>query len=194
MVYIIKEESNNGVAFLPSENNHVAVCIGFWDIGQRRTDFNGKVKIKNQILFRWELDEEIEDGEYKGKKRCLNNVYTASFHEKSSLRRDLESWRGKLSEQERVLGFDLEKMVGESCMINIVHNESGGKMYANIGAISKVPKGLEVFTPDNIYRDEIPSFVEGYRARNLETLNVIDSPEPTVATSSASIEAPMYEQ
>lgn len=165
MPLIVKEEKGQDVNFKPSENNHLAVCVGVWDIGYSKTEFNGEVKIKQKVLFRWEVDEKITSGEYEGKYKCINKTYNLSFHEKSTLRKDLESWRGKFTPEE-LKGFDLEELVGANCMLNILYNENAGKVYANISSISKTPKGLEVFTPDNLYKDIVPEFVESYRDRN----------------------------
>lgn len=170
MPLIIKEEINNRIE-LPTEDNHVAVCVGVWDVGKQRTEYNNEIKIKQKVMFRWEIDEEItQEGEYKGKKKCINKFYTYSFHQKSRLRQDIESWIGSLGETVKT-GFDLEDLVGKACMLNIVHNNApNNKTYANVKDIAKLPKGLKAFAPDNLYQDNEPEFVDKIRASNRETL------------------------
>ena len=172
MTLIIKEESKNNIDFLPSEENHVAVCVGVWDVGRVKSEFNGEVKIKHKILVRWEIDEDITESEYKDKKKCINKYYNFSLHEKSMLRKDLESWMGKLTKEELSEGYDLDTLRGKACMLNIVHNEHNGNTYANVTGVTKIPKGVSIFEPDNLeeYKKEEPEFISKIRARNAETL------------------------
>ena len=170
MALIIKEENVSSGIELPTEDNHVAVCIGVWDVGKQKTEYNGEIKIKHKVVFRWEINEEItQEGEYKGKKKCINKFYTYSFHPKAQLRNDVESWIGSLGDAVYT-GFDLELLVGQSCMLNVIHNTSNGKTYANVSSISKLPKGLPSFEPDNNYIDNEPDFVNKIRASFAETL------------------------
>jgi len=174
MALIIKEESNNNnsLDFLPSEENHVAVCVGVWDVGKQKSDFTGEVLIKHKVVIRWEIDEEITEGEYKGKKKCVNKFYNLSLHEKSTLRKEIEGWVGKIPKEQLDNGFDLDSLRGKACMLNIVHSESKGKTYANVKGVTKIPKGITVFEPDNLqaYLENEPEFVEKIRVRFAETL------------------------
>lgn len=173
MPLIVKEEKNNNPIELPSQNNHVAVCIGVWDVGKQKTNYNNEVKIAHKVLIRWEIDEEItQEGDYQGKKKCVNKFYTLSFHPKSRLRMDVESWIGTLHDDVIMTGFDLENLIGQPCMLNVIHNESNGKTYANVMTISKLPKGLQPFETDNldIYREKEPEFVQKIRDNFAATL------------------------
>jgi hypothetical protein len=70
--------------------------------------------------------------------------YTLSLHEKANLRRELETWRGKKFTAEEGEGFDLEKLLGANCQLQVIHNEKDdGTVYANVQAIVPAGRGLE---------------------------------------------------
>lgn len=174
MTIILKEEKGP-VVEIPSEENHLAVCIGVWDMGKQRTDYNGEEKINHKLLIRWEIDEDITEGEYEGKKKCINKFYNMSLHEKSTLRGQIEAWTGKLTPVE-LAGYDVESLVGKACMLNVIHNENNGRTYANVASVSKVPKGLTVFEADNLdeYMKKEPEFIQKIRDKFAESLIVED--------------------
>ena len=68
---------------------------------------------------------------------------------KASLRKDLESWRGQPFTKEELKGFDLKNILGASCQLQVVHNVSDGKTYANIAAVMGLPKGVKGGEPEN---------------------------------------------
>jgi hypothetical protein len=129
--------------------NHVAVCNMVVDLGNQlvRSERYGD-KVKRQVWIRWETPhEEItftdRDGNEKTGPRVIGQAFTLSLHENSALRPVLESWRGRAFTEEERRGFDVSKLLGVPCMVNVIHAESGGKTYANIGSVSPLPKGME---------------------------------------------------
>jgi hypothetical protein len=167
---VIKREETTSNNFLASENNHVAVCIGVWRLGKRKRVFKGEEKIQHQVMLMWEVDEEMETGEYKGKNKTVNLTTTYSFNSLSRLSKIIEAWRGKLTPEELKGGFDLNILVGLPCMLNVLHTESNGKTYANVDTVTKLPAGMKAFDPDNLYINETPEFIEKFRQNNAETL------------------------
>lgn len=160
----------------PSPGQHVAVCIGVWDIGWHESEWKGQKRLNHKILIRWEIDELIDGGEYHGKHKTINQRYNLSLGEKSILRKDLLGWRGKdLTTQELKDGFDLEAMIGQSCMINVAHVTKNDKTYANIQSISPLFKGVKSFTPDNKWDGSAPDWVK--KIQENSTKPAVDFPE-----------------
>jgi hypothetical protein len=121
--------------FTPApEGLHRAVCVDVVDLGMLETDF-GK---KHKVYISWQLEERMEG---VGKPYLVSKRYTLSLHRKSALRPDLESWRGKPFSDEEVEGFDLEKLIGANCQINVVHNKTADGTYANVSAIVPAVRG-----------------------------------------------------
>lgn len=66
------------------------------------------------------------------------------MHENATLRRDLESWRGKAFTEEQAESFDITTLLGIPCMLNVVHKTAkSGNEYALIFSISRMPKKIE---------------------------------------------------
>ena len=128
------------------EGVHLAICYRIIDLG---THFDEKWgNIKHLIRLHWELPNalmKVDNGE--AKPFSITKQYTLSHHEKSNLRCDLESWYGKTfdtRELDAAGGFDPEKLLDRPCQLNVVHNESNGKTYANVKAIMPVAEGMTV--------------------------------------------------
>lgn len=122
------------------EGTHMGVCNMLIDLGMQ---FNEVYKNSSRkVLIGWEIPDEtieLDDGPHP---RQISKRYTASLNEKSTLRSDLAAWRGRDFTPEELAAFDLRNIVGASCLINVIHKESNGKTYANIGNIMALPKGM----------------------------------------------------
>ena len=183
MPIIIKDE---GKSFhLVPEGNYHAVCFDVWDIGNQRISYNGKELIKHKIIVGWELAETIEsDDEFNGQRYRIYKRYTHSLNNKSNLCKDLTSWRGKPFTNEEKKGFDIEKLIGTNCLINIIHNERDGKTYANITTVSPLIKGTKPISPEN--NRSIPDWINRLLSNAVVTSvgNPFNDPITTVADDS----------
>lgn len=149
MGLIAKDKGGGDFTPIP-EDLYLAICYGIWDLG---TQFSEKWdKSIHKILIVWELPEVRSEFEKTGKNvslpRAISKRYTLSLHKKADLRRDLESWRGKKFTEEELKGFDLKKLLGVPCQLQIIHNKMDDKLYANIAAIIKAPAGSKI-KPEN---------------------------------------------
>lgn len=151
---LIATESG-GSNFEPvSEGLHQAIAYSVYDLG---THFNEKFsKSSHQILIMWELPGERIDIEKNGETlnlpRAISKKYTLSLGEKANLRKDLQTWRGKAFTADELKGFDLHRLLGVPCQIQIIHNKKDDKVYANITAIMPMPKGSSPIKPENPLR------------------------------------------
>jgi hypothetical protein len=125
-----------------------ARCYQIVDLGHQTTSFEGEVKVVPQVRITWELAELMEDG----RPFSISREYTASFGPKANLRKMLEAWRGRPFTQEELNSFSLENVLSAPCMLSVIHKPSkdGTKMYANVGSVVALPKGMvcpELFNP-----------------------------------------------
>lgn len=126
------------------EGVHHAVCADVIDLGMVQSAFpdekTGQPKLQHKINVVWQIGEKRDDG----KRHQLYKRYTLSLHEKAHLRHDLESWRGKAFTFDELAGFDVERLVGANCLINVQHRKSkdGLKTYANVVAVMPLVKGM----------------------------------------------------
>jgi len=132
-------DSGGGDFELAPEGNHLARCYQVVDLGIQTVTFNNEQKEAHKVLFGWELPATLMED---GKPFFISARYTVSLHEKSNLRGQLQSWRGRSFTEDELAGFDLYTVLGVPCMLNVVHNNSNGRTYANISAITPIPQGM----------------------------------------------------
>lgn len=170
-----KANSDTPRELIPA-GNYVARCYKLVEIGTVLTEYLGVEKMAHKVRFGWELPTEMkifkaENGEQP---LVIEKDYTLSLADKANLRKDLKSWRGKDFTPAEAEGFDIEKLLGVPCMLNIIHvaaKKDPTKIYEQIGSISPMPKGMVcppqknptfIFSFDN-YSDEnfklLPEFI-----------------------------------
>lgn len=146
----IASDTGGGGDFKPvPSGNHVGICSMVVGLGKQRiqSQMYGE-SVKPQIYVAWELPHETitwtdkEGNEHTGPMR-IGKTYTLSLHENAQLRADLESWRGRPFTEEERKGFDINKLAGAAAMVNVTHKDSNGKTYANVTAVTPLPKGME---------------------------------------------------
>lgn len=155
--------TNNGGAprqLIPT-GNYVARCYRMIHIGTVEEVILGEKKVLNKVRIGWELPTEMRVfSEDKGEQPLvIDKEFTLSLHEKSALRAVLKSWRGKDFTEDEAKAFDITKLLGVQCMINIIHKPSKkdpSKIYEEIAGITSMPKGLTA--PEQIN----PTFVLSY--------------------------------
>ena len=131
--------------------NYVARCYSMIHIGTVEEDILGEKKMLNKVRITWELPGEMRVfHEDKGEQPLvISKDFTLSMHEKATLRRDLESWRGRSFTEEQAKSFDITKLLGVPCMLNIIHKVTkSGNTVAVISNISSIPKGFAC--PDQV--------------------------------------------
>src|SRR5882762_487573 len=129
-------EASEGKAYKQaSVGTHTGVCYMVVDIGTQENDFQGEKKIARQVVIGWELPEELTDD---GKPLSVIKTYTLSFHEKASLAKDYKAWL----KQPNALKFDLSKLIGAGCNLNIGETSGGKAKVTGVSALKaneKVP-------------------------------------------------------
>lgn len=143
MGLIAKDSGGEGFEPIPA-GTYMARCVSVIDIGVQETAWGGKEK----VYIGFEVpDERVEWTDKDGKKHegpaFIGSRYTLSINEKSILGQHLTSWRGVPFTEEQRKGFDISAVLGAPAMINIVHAEKNGKVYANIQGIMRLPKGMQ---------------------------------------------------
>lgn len=133
---------------LPPAGTHIGVCYRVIDLGTQDTSFNGQAKRQHKVLVSWELpDEKMTDG----RPFAISQRYTWSMSDKATLRKHLESWRGKAFADSDFgpSGFNIKSIIGVGCVLTIMHTEKNDRRYANIAAIGKLMKGQKAPPPVN---------------------------------------------
>lgn len=138
MAIIAREPKGSFIPAPPGQ--HSAVCVDIVDLGMLEVTFGKETTNKHKIRIVWQIEEVMADN----KPYIASKMYTLSLHQKSQLRKDLESWRGKQFSPEELEGFDVENLLGVNCLLNVIQEVStkNGKTYSNIASIMRLPKGM----------------------------------------------------
>lgn len=147
--------SDNGGIEIPKLEGGVYTSISsaMVDLGLQKSE---KFKTtQRKFMLIWTIQgEEIEiNGEKQA--RQISKEYSFSLNEKSTLRKDLQSWRGKVFTDEELRGFNLLNVLNVACQLQIILEEKNGKQYNNIAGIMSLPKGTKISPLDDVYYFDI---------------------------------------
>lgn len=157
---IIATDKGVSRQLIPS-GNYIARCYQMIQIGTTTEVIMGKTVTAPKVRIGWELptEKKVFD-EAKGEQPLVISMdFTLSMHSKSTLRKTLASWRGKDFAEDEAKAFDVTKLLGKPCFLNVIHRPGVAdptKMYEKIASITPLPKG--VTCPDQI----TPLFVLSY--------------------------------
>jgi hypothetical protein len=129
--------------------NYVARCYSMLELGTIPENYMGETKHLRKVRISWELPTETKtfDDKKGPQPLAISQEYTLSMNEKSNLRKMLASWRGKDFTEEEAKAFDITKLLGKPCMLNIIHKPGKAdpsKIYEQIAGVTSVPKGFSV--------------------------------------------------
>jgi hypothetical protein len=114
----------------------------------------GQLVPKLRLVFEL-VDEKRVFSADKGEQPLFKDKeYTFSMSEKSNLRKDITAWRGKALTDEEAAKFDIDKLLGQACLVGISHKTSGkGSEYDYISSITKPMKGAMIaeLTNESVY-------------------------------------------
>lgn len=140
---------------------HIARCYKMVQIGTVSENVLGKITIMQKVRIGFEFPEltKVFNEEKGPQPLVFEQEYTLSMGEKANLRKMLTSWRGKPFSEDEAKAFDITKLIGVPCLINITHKASKSdpaKLYEQISGITPLMKGQTCPPQVN------PSFVLSY--------------------------------
>lgn len=141
-------KAEEGSSFIPvPPGMHLARCYRIIDLGTQESTYMGNIKHVPRVLFQFEVHSEDSQGQLlltsSGEPMTVAKTFTLSLAEKATMRRDLQTWRGKEFTKEELRGFELKNVLGQWAMITVAENESNGKTYTNIANINPVPATIK---------------------------------------------------
>ncbi len=153
---------------------YLARCYQMIDLGtQKVVSKQFGTKNVRQVMLYWEILQDddgkpvfMEDGK---RVSSISKTYTLSMHKKSGLRKDLDAWRGQPFTDAEADGFDITKLLGVFCKIQVVHNQSGDRTYANVSTIMNTKKtakgvndlvGFSIEDPEMEVYESLPEWLQ----------------------------------
>jgi len=132
MALIAKKTGGGGkydLGPLAPNGMHRAVCVDIIDLGMQTTTFEGKTRERHMVLMIWQLDKRDTS---TNKRYLAGKRYNLSLNEAATLRKDLESWRGKAFTPAEEEGFDVNKVIGANCQVIVQQVTKSTGTYANV--------------------------------------------------------------
>lgn len=180
-------DSGKNIPLVPA-GMQIGRCVWVIDLGTHTDQHFGKSK--HLVLIGWELPE-LQRSDGNGPQMIFKR-YTLSHNAKANLRADLESWYGRQFDDRQLEesgGFDLEKLLGRTCFLNVVHSQDG--KYANVAALTPLPKQLSCaaahnelvafsLTPwDQEAYDELPPWLQTTIGKSDEYVAMVEAAQST---------------
>lgn len=157
MGFVASDSGGGNFKRVPS-GVHIGRCYSLIDLGTQLTSGQFGEKMQHKIRIGWELFGEDEEGkpltiDVDGREMpmVISKNYTVSLHEKSNLRKELAQWRGRDFTEEEAKAFDISKLVGAYCMVNVTTSETNGKTYSNVAGLTPIPSALKNAKPDGVH-------------------------------------------
>lgn len=127
--------------FIPApEGTGAAVLTVLAFLGLHESTWQGKPRTRELVGLSYELADRSEDG----RALAVNEVVSVSFSEKAKLYARIKALCGGREPPE---GWDLAKLLGRPCLVTVVHSERDGYTYANVEAVSPMPRGMQAVAP-----------------------------------------------
>ena len=149
---LIAKESGGGTFTPVPPGMYLARCYRIVDLGTQKSEYLGQVKNLQKVMLQFEVHGEDDEGKplltAKGEPMSISKNFTLSLAEKATLRKDLQTWRGKEFTADELKGFQLDNVLGAWAMIAITKAMgNNGKEYTNIANINSVPKAMKASLP-----------------------------------------------
>ena len=140
MAIVVKEPDQKEFEH-PEDGQYLGVIADVIDLGEVETGFGVKPRVRIVYL--------LDANDSEGNPFRVVSTYTASLHEKANLRKTLKQILGAdVSGQ-----FDLEELLGINNQLVVTTTQKDDKIYTNIVAILKAPKGSpRMAIPDDFVR------------------------------------------
>lgn len=153
------------------EGTHVATLYKIIYIGTVETEYEGRKSWTPMVKLQWELPNEPKkytdkDGKEVEGVFTISKELTFSMGAKSNLRKLVSGMTGKSFSDEDAKEFDIDDLLGTSCLLNVVHtvSKNTGNTFAVINSATPLLKGM--MPPEKINEPRI--------------INVATSPESDI--------------
>lgn len=149
------------------QGTHVARCYQFIHIGTIKETIQGNEVELNKIRLVFELPNELMDN---GKPFSIGSDFTLSMSPKANLKKFVDGMFGKSLDKQESYDFDVESLVGKTCLLNVIHKTSkaSGNVYALIAGASPLVKGMDC--PEAVNQPLVFNFTDKFDIIELEMI------------------------
>lgn len=136
---------NGGSYKIPEAGNRPALCFAVVATGTQERSFQGQAKSPAaHVRIGFELCGEDDKNEDGSRMTIWSKAMMLNLSDKASLTKMINSWRGVSFTPAELERFDVGRVLGAACLLNVVINSSddGQKKYANIDSVTQLVKGM----------------------------------------------------
>lgn len=127
--------------------NHIGYLYSIIDEGHQETEFKGVKAWKPKVRFTFELSNETKEYDGLIKPKVIGRDFTISLGENSHLRPIINGLLGATLTDEEAYNQEFRTLfntiIGTPCLINVTHATKGDRTFANITAVTPLPKGMK---------------------------------------------------
>jgi CO dehydrogenase/acetyl-CoA synthase delta subunit len=154
-----KPENNMQFELAP-KGTHIARVYKLINLGTLKTEWQGKEKDTKKIRLYFELP--TEEKVYTNKEgieikdvHTISAEYTLSMGDRAKLKPIVEGIIGTSLQEDEAYNFDVESLVGMTCLITIKHEKTkdGSREYSVIASTASLMKGMTA--PEPVKKAEI---------------------------------------
>ena len=142
----------------------VLTCLAF--LGKHEATWQGETRTRELVGLSWELSEPAPDG----RRLAVQEVLTASMHEKAKLYSRILALTGG---REPPAGFELAGLLGMGAIVTTAHVNREGRTFCNVSAVGPMPRGMTAAAPSvaPVYFDlkEYDAAPSGGRPKRFQT-------------------------
>lgn len=150
-----KQESGQSIE-IPIEPT-IGLLAAIVHIGRQKSDYQGEVKIMDQVLVQFELQDVITN---KGNPVILGKIMKNSLHEKSGMVKMAKAFGLNVDNE----GIDLTTLIGKPVMLDIQKSSTGKPKIANFSKLRAVDlKTVKPLMNTPLVLDEVDEITEAQK-------------------------------
>lgn len=145
---------------LVPEGNHVARLYEIIYVGEINTNFKddqGNDKWQEKVRLTWELPNITREFDGEEKPMVISREVTFSLYrsekQTATLRTIANALIGTPLKDEEAEVFDIDDLLGKTCMLQVIHNEYKGTNYAKAEGFGSIPTGMVV--PEQVNKSRV---------------------------------------
>jgi len=197
---------NNTPRELIPADNYMATCYQMIYIGTVPEEYQGEQKQTPKVILTWEIPSlmKVFKEERGEEPLVITKEFSFSMGEKANLRKFLSNWRGKAFTNDEAKVFDIAVLLGQPCMLNVIHktSEKSGNTYQDVGSASRLPSGIpapvkinpalefDVRDWDQAKFDKLPEWIQKKikESDEYKALGTVATPAPSSAPDAQKFE------
>jgi len=152
-----------------------AICYGVVHIGTHQEEFKGDKKMRNIIYILYELPSITNtfDEDRGEEPAVISKKFTYTYSERGSLLDWIKTWSNGKINKKNINNFDIDKLVGIGCKLQVMEDEGENGSYSYIkGIIALNDEEKKTLNKNALHNPIMVYSVDEHDPEKFETLHV----------------------